>query len=379
MVAALPALQPAQRIRRWHTYLVVWKLHRWLGLACAALLLLLSVTGSLLVAHHELERLVEPDRHLAPAASASLSAPRPALSDLARTVAPLAPAGYRLFRLHPAADATATHQFIFLGPDRTTRWSAFVAPATGAVVWSGPDQSLLAPWLLGLHMQLHAGLAGYFVTGFAGLALIALGVSGLYLYRDRLTALRRHPFRLRLGWRVALADLHKWTGVAALYFVIVLGLTGTLYVCSILTAKPAPAPATAFAPAKLAPLEPILAAAQSRLPGTELLRIQFPAQPTAALTLLLLHRDAPVWEKFSRLDFDPATGVLRTARIGAEASPSEKFAAMLAPLHFGFYGAPWVKWAYVIGGLSPALLSLTGFFLWRQRNKHSGPASGPGA
>ena len=34
---------PVQRIRRWHTYLVVWTLHRVVGLAVGILLILMSV------------------------------------------------------------------------------------------------------------------------------------------------------------------------------------------------------------------------------------------------------------------------------------------------------------------------------------------------
>ncbi len=40
---------------------------------------------------------------------------------------------------------------------------------------------------------------------------------------------------------------------------------------------------------------------------------------------------------------------------------------MLGPLHFGLYGAPWVKWAYFIGGLAPGLLAVSGTVLWRIR------------
>jgi uncharacterized iron-regulated membrane protein len=83
---------------------------------------------------------------------------------------------------------------------------------------------------------------------------------------------------------------------------------------------------------------------------------------------LLLHRDAPVWRKFSRIEFDARTGNVRTIRAAANNSAGDQFAAMLAPLHFGFYGATWVKWAYFFGGLSPALLGLTGLLIWRLRS-----------
>ncbi|HTO03228.1 MAG TPA: PepSY-associated TM helix domain-containing protein, partial [Opitutus sp.] len=374
MTAKPLTILPSQRIRRWHSYLVVWKFHRWLGLAGALVLVVLSLSGSLLVIHHELDRIVEPNRHTVPVASRTETDPAP-LADLARKIVPMAPDGYRLFRIEPAVTADETHKIMFRGSDGRTRWSAFAHPRTGEVLWHGYDQSLITPWLLHLHMQLQAGRIGYYVTGLAGVCLVLLGVSGLYLYRDRLSALWRHPFRLHLGWRVALTDLHKWTGVASLYFVVMLGLTGTLYVLSILRTEATPTSRTStFDPRVVAPLEPMLAAAKAQLPDAEVLRIQFPSQGNGILSILLLHRSAPPWRKFSRVEFVPATGSLKAIRRAGDASAWKQFSSMLAPLHFGFYGATWVKWAYFFGGLSPTLLAITGFLIWfRRKRRGSSP------
>lgn len=365
-------LEPARRLRRWHTWLVVWRVHRWLGLGFGAVLVLLSATGSLLVVHHELERLFEKELHVV--ASAGQGGARPALADLARAVAPSAPAGYRLFRVVPASDPDGTHRLVFRAPDTPVRWVAFVEPATGRVLWAGPEKSLLTPWLLGLHMQLHAGRAGYYATGIGGLALMLLALTGLYIHRDRLTQLWRHPFRLHLGWRVAFADLHKWIGIFTLYFPVVLGLTGALYCLVILTAAtPAPV-ASSFDAARLAPLEPMFVTAREKLPGAEVFRAQIPAAAGGAVSVLLLQRDAPVWQKFSRVEFDAATGALRAVHAAADAPAAAQFRSMLAPLHFGLYGARWVKWAYFIGGLSPAALALSGTALWWIRRRAGQPA-----
>jgi uncharacterized iron-regulated membrane protein len=360
--SAPASIPPALRLRRWHSWLVVWRVHRWLGFGFGALLVLLSASGSLLVLHHELEHWLEPELHVT---APSTRADRPALSDLARAVAGRAPEGYRPFRILPARQANATHKFLFRAVDSPARWAIFVEPTTGRVLWSGPDQSLFTPWLLGLHMQLHAGRIGYFVTGVCGVGLVLLALTGLYIHRERLTQLWRHPFRLGLGWRVAFADLHKWVGIFGLYFQLVLGVTGALYVWSALkAAPPAAATAASFDLAGLAPLEPMLSMAREKLPDAEVIRAQLPAQPGGAVIVLLLHREAPVWQKFSRVEFDAGSGALRTVRAAAAAPARDQFASMLAPLHFGFYGATWVKWAYFVGGFTPALLALTGTAIW---------------
>ena len=358
---------PENRVRTWHVWLVVWRVHRWLGLGAGALLVLLSLTGSLLVVHHEIEAFLERDRRAAPADPGAQ--PRP-LADILSAAAAAAPADHRLFRLFPGS-VDETHRVMFLAPDQTTRWTVFVDPFSATVRWSGPDQHLFTPWLLGLHMQLHAGRAGYYVTGAAGVVLTLLALTGLYLHRGHLRTLVRSPFRRRLGWRVALSDLHKWIGVAALYFPLVLGVTGTLYVWRILDAQPAPPPAatTTVDFATLAPLEPMLATAQRQFPAGELLRLQFPAEARGAITALVLHRENPPWQKFSRVEFDPRSGAVQRVRAADAAAPGEQIASMLAPLHFGFYGATWVKWAYFVGGLAPALLAMTGACLWFLRRR----------
>jgi uncharacterized iron-regulated membrane protein len=373
MPASSPvSIAPAQRLRRWHAWLVVWRVHRWLGFGFGALLVLLSATGSLLVIHHELEHRFERRLHVT---TASAAGQPPALANLARAAMTSVPAGYQLFRILPAGQPDATHKILFRAPDGTTRWSVFVEPATGRVLWTGPDQSLLTPWLLGLHIQLHAGRTGYYVTGLGGIGLTLLALTGVYIHRDRLTQLWRHPFRTHLGWRVAFADLHKWIGIFSLYFPLVLGVTGALYCLSILKAKPATPITASFDPARLAPLEPMFAIAREKLPGTEVIRAQLPAQPGGPVTVLLLHREAPVWQKFSRVEFDATSGALRVVRAATKAPAGDQFASMLAPLHFGFYGAPWVKWAYFIGGLSPLLLTLTGTAIWWLRRRDSLPGS----
>jgi uncharacterized iron-regulated membrane protein len=357
-------LEPARRLRRWHTWLVVWRVHRWLGLGFGALLVLLSASGSLLVVHHELEHMFERELHVVSRGMDQETRATPTLSDLARQILSTAPAGYRLFRITPADDDNGTHRIVFRAPDAPVRWVAFVEPASGRVLWSGAEESLLTPWLLGLHMQLHAGRAGYYVTGVGGVTLALLALTGLYIHRDRLTQLWRHPFRLRLGWRVAFADLHKWIGIFSLYFPVVLGITGSLYCLSILTAATPAPPAKPFDIARLAPLEPMFAVAREKLPDAEVFRAQVPAADGGIVSILLLHRNAPVWQKFSRAEFDATTGTLRAVKAAADAPFWVQFRSMLAPLHFGLYGAPWVKWAYFIGGFTPALLALTGTAIW---------------
>jgi uncharacterized iron-regulated membrane protein len=363
-------LPPVQRIRRRHWHLVLWRVHRWLGLGLGAILMLLSLTGSLLVLHHDLENRIQPERQLV-AALAGQSVTLAPLLPLVRAEQSEAPAGFRPLRLEPSHASDEAHKLIFVGPDRATRWAVLFNPYTGAILWRGLDQALFTPWVLHLHMHLRLGPWGYVITGVAGLALALLSLTGIWITRNRWTALFRHPFRRRLVTRAAWAGMHKWLGVASLYFTFVLGATGLWFAILIVPNQfvEEPPPAPAFPLGELASLELVIAATRERFPDAELLRVQFPADADGKLQTLVLHREAPVWEKFSRLEFDPRTGALLRVRDARQASAAEKWRAILAPLHFGFYGAPWVKWMYAVGGLSPALLALTGARIWWLRKR----------
>jgi uncharacterized iron-regulated membrane protein len=48
---------------------------------------------------------------------------------------------------------------------------------------------------------------------------------------------------------------------------------------------------------------------------------------------------------------------------------TEKLLLMAAPLHFGNYGGMFLKILYCFFGIMPAILSITGFLIWRKRSK----------
>lgn len=53
-----------------------------------------------------------------------------------------------------------------------------------------------------------------------------------------------------------------------------------------------------------------------------------------------------------------------TTRFHSQKSTKEKFESIIYPVHAGVYGNTLVKVIYSLGGLTPALLSITGFLLW---------------
>lgn len=355
--------RPAWRRR---VYPAVWTAHRWLGLGFAVVIVLVSLTGGLLVMQDEVERVFERGRQVV-VVPADTSARAP-LADIVRRAAREAPPGFRPLRLEPAAAPDRSDKLVFIGEDRVARWSVFVNPYTGDFLWRGPDQSLLRPWLLHLHDKLHLGDTGYVIVGLAAVALTLLGLTGVWMTRRKVLAVLRHPLRRGRGARLAFSDLHQWFGLVSIYFTLVLGLTGVWFAWLIVPGifqRETRAPlAEPFDLAQLAPVEPALAAVRARFPGAELARIIFPWDDGVGLQIRVLHRDAPLWRKLSRMEFDPVTGEPRKTVDARDASAGQKFQSILGPLHFGHMGSPLVKWLYVVGGFAPALLAFTGTAIW---------------
>jgi uncharacterized iron-regulated membrane protein len=359
--------------RRRSAFVVVWRIHRWIGLGFAAVLIVVSVSGGLLVMHPELERVIERDRHVIKPPADPATAARAEPEAVLRQAIELAPPGFRPLRVQPGESADRTDKYVFISDDGANRrWSAFVNPYTGELVWHGHDESLLRPWLLHLHEKLHLGATGFVIVGVASVALLLLGFTGLWITRDRWRLLWRNPFRRRAaGARVLFADLHKWFGLASLYFTLVLGGTGLwfaiLIVPGVLKGDAREPLSPPFDFSRLTSVSAALATTRQTFPDAEIARVIFPWRDDVGLQIRLLHRDAPIWAKFNRIDFDPITGEVRQVRRASDASAKAKLESILGPLHFGYYGAAWVKWLYVLGGFSPALLSVTGLVIWWRR------------
>ncbi len=356
------------------------RLHRAIGLVFALLLIVVSLSGSLLVMHHEIEHFLERDRRevsIEPTPSGIMLVADP--SDVIRQAATLAPKGHRPLRIEPGGSATEADKLLFVGPDGTTRWSVFFDPGRGTVLWAGPDQSLFTPWLLHLHMHFRLGSCGYLLGGIVGAALVLLSVSGLFVTRKRRRILATPPVGGHHPARVATSHRHRWLGLVSIYFTLVLGSTGVWFAIRIVPGQLAGKPVKAapeFDLSRLAPMRPQLDRLAREFPDAELFRIAIPATPQSRLVLTALHRGAPVWRKFSRAEFDPATGELLRVRRASALPWRDQLGSILAPLHFGLHGSAVTKWLYAVGGLSPALLALTGLSIARQRRRRARPAGG---
>jgi uncharacterized iron-regulated membrane protein len=74
-------------------------------------------------------------------------------------------------------------------------------------------------------------------------------------------------------------------------------------------------------------------------------------------------------EHANSIEFDPLTGKELSRIDVTKQSAYDKWDSIVFPLHSGLFGNIIVKLIYCVAGLSPSLLSITGFLLWLRRRR----------
>ena len=354
--------------RRW------WQFHSWLGLISGLGLLVIGLSGSILVFQDELDAWRRPSIYrTTPRTGGRLS-----LDQLWATTQRALPgwtiadwtlprdAGYSdLLRVYPPGE---TREIRKLHVDPYTS-EMLGSPATYPHTLSG--------FLLILHTSFFGGIAGTFVVDLFAIALLLLGISGLWLYRDFWKSF--FTLRWRSSARIFFSDFHKTIGIISVLFNFVLGFTGawwnTQSVYHSLISKPDAAPS---APASVVPFNPsqvgisldtLVAEARRQLPGFRVTSLALPATDHGEI---ILSGGVPTINPF-RSDFgssvvfsSPGGALVRVddiRRLSFWTQVQDNF----SPLHFGTFGGLPVKILWCFGGLAPGLLATSGFVIWRKR------------
>ena len=361
----------------------VLKGHSALGLAFAAAIYLVCLTGSLAVFAHEFERWEQPE---APRLSAI--APEAVQRGLAAAVAQAGPG--------------VGHGYITLPDAELPRATVSIDADAGTKRWFLDGEGRLAgradaPWtefLTRLHINLHLPQTwGIFLVGLTGVALLSSLISGILAHPRIL----RDAFHLRLGGsrRLQEADLHNRLGVWALPFHVLVSLTGALLGLTTLIVGVlgmalfqgdstkvyalfiAQEPKDDPRPAPVLDLVPMFAQVARQAPGarTDLILLEHPTEMGGAALFNVEHDNGTLANTdsyaFAR------GGVLYHSRRAADNNLGESILGSIGKLHFGWFGGGIVKIAYALLGLGLTYLAAGGVIIWlaRRRDKRN-PAPG---
>ncbi|SDU30219.1 Uncharacterized iron-regulated membrane protein [Verrucomicrobium sp. GAS474] len=234
-------------------------------------------------------------------------------------------------------------------------------------------------WVLRLHSTLLLGNWGGAAACLFALGLIGLGVSGLIVLGGRLRGVPFLPRRER-GARLSLSDLHKTVGFYALLFNLVLALTGgwmNLFVFPRLFApKKTPPPMTMTVAAAPVPISGAIAAARTALPDLEPEYLFLSPRPGGPVSVYGGVPHAWFSHPFcSGVTVDAKTLQPLKVRDFRTLKGGEKILSYVTPLHFGNFGGWPIKVVYVLGGLTPGVLSASGCAIWWMRRKKAAAVS----
>lgn len=352
----------------------LWQLHSWLGLVAGLGLLVIGVTGSLLVFHEELEAVFNPELvRVEPAPAGRL--PLDTLRAHAQRQLP----EYEVTGWLPQYEAPDLADVLYVIRRGDNEWLlATLDPYDGRLLASPRlGTTTLTGWLLDLHYELLAGHAGLLAAGLFAVLLCALGVTGVWLYRE----FWRHLFTLRWGRgaRLLFSDVHKFVGITTVAFNLLLGFTGAYWnlthlVGHWLAGDPPQPKIEQRLYADTLSLDALAADAAARLPGFRGNFISLPSDPAApALTFwgAVEPRGALTSPYGSTVVYDPQTGAHRATADLRAAGWWLRVVDSFRPLHYGTFGGWPVRVLWCLGGLTPGILATSGFCLWWLRRRRA--------
>lgn len=354
---------------------LAFKLHGWLGLAGGFFFLLFGLTGSMLLFRHELDRAFNPEVHRLVPGDRQVSAD----------------SMYRMInRTHPNLKKIVLHDFpvdrydsyefmVYKNRQQVTEnylYYVAVNPYTGKIIREGNYQDIgpsFFRWLYSFHYSLQLGIPGELFSAIIGLVMLLSLVSGLIVYRKHLWDALRFKAGLNFkNGRTAISSLHRIVGVWAMLSTAVFFFTGFWM------------NKEHFAPSewKLNPphqnievkvdIDTLVKRSQKIVPGFLPIAVNIPStpgqdvvvrgrMPTTSFFLLQ--------GKASGISFDPVTGVMKKVSDIDKQDFDTRFDAEVYSLHIGSYGGIPIRCLYVILGLLPGILSVTGAILWFKRTR----------
>ncbi len=356
----------------------LYLVHLYLGLSLGLLTVVLGLTGSLLVFRHEIDSALAPI--LLTVTPGRTRQPIPALVEAVNRAYPDDAIG--TLNLPESREAAAEFWM------RRGALRVYADPYTGRILGDRDADTSPMGWIFKVHTELFTGETGEKAAGFAGLTLVLLSLSGLFVWWPR----KRQRFRDGLGVKRGASgkrlayDLHRAAGFWASPFLALVGTTGAALVFPdqatalshrLFSGAEAPKRPQADARGTPAPLAALVRAAQEAMPEGEFSRIVFPAKPREPIVLRKRTPNELHPNGMNYVFVDPVTArVLRVDRDTGERR-AQTALNLRYPLHIGIYGGTATRVLHVAVGLTPAVLAVSGIVVWWNRRFRKKGRRGP--
>jgi uncharacterized iron-regulated membrane protein len=312
---------------------VLFQIHLWTGIALGLYVVLISVSGSAIVFRNELYKGLWPGPKIVP-----ISGPR-LTRDAIKSAVHQAWPNYSITYIWESKRKDEASE-VWIERDGVSK------PKTvGRLVdpFNGHDLGPSRPWSIGvlawlsdLHVNLLAGETGKKANGILAILVVILGVTGLTIWWPGIGRLRRSlTIDFRANWKRFNWDLHSVVGFWMFAFVFIWGVTGVFLVFP----KPFQVVVNHFSHLELYGLQSSL---------------QTPALNSSANAQIIRVADG-------------TPPPVRRRRRPPRGSNGDVFLRWFYYLHFGNFGDWEVKALWVVIGLAPPFLFVTGALMWWNR------------
>jgi uncharacterized iron-regulated membrane protein len=346
----------------------IFYIHHWCGLMAGMFLLAMSLSGSVLVFHDEIDHAFFRNEILLQEHGQRLSFDRS--FEHIRKNNP----GWEI-RIPARPDDRQALKYE-LRKGNLRKW-IFVHPEKGHVLATidRADRRLVNV-LLTFHYSLFGGTPGKIFVTIIGVAFLALLVTGVILYRKSLVKvfLFRHRFSLK-SRRAFFSSAHRLIGVWGLALNVLICITGIRIAYVVTSAAINATESPISVPVITHSIDALVSKAQAAHPEFRVRYLRFPSTDEGKLLLLgHLGSDPSYYGRtYSNIAINYQSGDVEGISLLRDKPFSERFLIILQPLHFGDYAGIWVKLIYAIGGLLPGVLALSGFLIWRYQHRKSRP------
>ena len=255
-----------------------------------------------------------------------------------------------------------------------------VDPTTGRVLGELPEQSWVGT-IQDVHYNLLGGRTGRIVNGAGAGLLLVMCATGLVIWWPGMAAWRRgFTIDFRRSWKRVTWELHAAVGVwcvaliamwavTGLYFVWPSHFRGAVDAISSLTVVTTPMSGPAVPAARRPSWRQLIATAERRMPNQFVQRVVPPSNDNGAFLVMFSPvRPAPAGrEQLTPVYLDQYTGFVLKEPPRSARSTGDVIMDWVVPLHVGSVGGMTVRLAWLMLGLAPPLLFVTGFIMWWSR------------
>ncbi len=342
---------------------IVYKFHRISGLVGGLFILIITITGSILVVDRQVDNLLNPSQtQVEPVGQ--LKPYRQLLTAIHRQFPDAQVRGIRL----PETENEALR--IDISNKGVWQWVA-MNPYTGAITSIRNTETAFVRRARELHENLLLEPVGGYVMGLAGICLLASVLTGTWYYRRSLLSVFKIGVRWNKPARIVYADIHKWLGVVALLFMLLMSATGIFFHWEQIERqfggdKRPPEGRSETLPFQTIPVDTAVVRATATIAEFQPQQIDFPKPGD---TTLVISGNRPnsirLLGKYTIFATMDARNGQYISGLDAQDAGLEYIAEhIFEELHFGRY-LGWVSQViYILLALSTAVVTLTGLFIW---------------